>query len=159
MRVFRSTEASRLGHDVGQQRHTRVVRSEKCVALRDGCGAGMCVIAAFFARVLRMCIGCTGMGFLLVLQEVRRICKTRNQFCMTSLSPNAPGKEPVYSHESSRMTWRALPWLKGQGRKGERHRDTRSRVLARHSSLAACQLGGTVKAHIGFQGRNWPNLA
>jgi hypothetical protein len=42
----------------------------------------MCVIAAFFARVLRVCIGCIGMGFLLVLQEVRQICKTRNQFAI-----------------------------------------------------------------------------
>ena len=39
----------------------------------------MCVIAAFFARVLQMCSGRPDTGFLLICQEVREICKTRNQ--------------------------------------------------------------------------------
>ena len=37
------------------------------------------MIAAFFARVLRICLGRPGTGFLLIRQEVRTICKTRNQ--------------------------------------------------------------------------------
>src|SRR2546426_5476038 len=80
LRVFRSAEASRLSHDVSQQLHTRMVRSEKCVARRDGCGTEMGVIAVCFARGLHVCIGCAYTGLLLILQEVRRVCKTRNQF-------------------------------------------------------------------------------
>jgi len=34
LRVFRSAEASRMGQGGRQQRHTRAVRSEKCVGLR-----------------------------------------------------------------------------------------------------------------------------
>src|SRR5712692_4319880 len=43
-------------------------------------GTRMCVIAAFFARALRVCTGRACMSFFLILQEVRPICKTRNQF-------------------------------------------------------------------------------
>jgi hypothetical protein len=71
LRVFHSAEASRLGHGVSQLLHARVVRSEKCVGLRDGCGTGMCVIAAFFARVLRRCTGRACIDFLLILQEIK----------------------------------------------------------------------------------------
>jgi hypothetical protein len=78
LRVFRSAEATRLGPDGSQQRQTKVGRSEKCVALRDGYGTGIGVIAACFARVLRGYSGRACMGFLLILQEVRRVCKTRN---------------------------------------------------------------------------------
>ncbi len=85
LRVFRSAEASRLGHGVSQPLHARAVRSEKCAVLRDGCGTGMCVIAAFFACVLRRCTGRVCIDFLLILQEVRQVCKTRNQFSVMSV--------------------------------------------------------------------------
>src|SRR5713101_115292 len=48
LRVLRSAEAARIGPGVGQQRHTRAVRSEKCVRLRGRAWAGMRVIAVFF---------------------------------------------------------------------------------------------------------------
>src|SRR3989442_388536 len=48
LRVLRSAEVSRVGQGVGQQRHTRAARSEKCVVLRGRCGMGMRVNAAFF---------------------------------------------------------------------------------------------------------------
>ena len=50
------------------------------MALRDGCGTSIGVIAACFARVLRGYSGRACMGFLLILQEVRRVSKTRNKF-------------------------------------------------------------------------------
>ena len=34
LRVFRRADASRMGQGLGQQRHTKAVRSEKCVVLR-----------------------------------------------------------------------------------------------------------------------------
>src|SRR5713101_4125736 len=48
LRVLRSAEAARIGPGVGQQRHTRAVRSEKCVRLRGRAWVGMRVIAVFF---------------------------------------------------------------------------------------------------------------
>src|SRR6266849_11089817 len=48
LRVLRSAEAARIGPGVGQQRHTRAVRSEKCMRLRGRAWAGMRVIAVFF---------------------------------------------------------------------------------------------------------------
>ena len=80
LRVFRSAEAARLGPDGSQQLPTKVGRSEKCVALRDGYETGIGVIAACFTRVLRGYTGRSCIGFLLILQEVRRVCKIRNQF-------------------------------------------------------------------------------
>lgn len=80
LRVLRSAEASRFGHDGSQKRHRGAVRPEKCVALCGGCETGMYVIAAFFAHVLRGYTRRACIGFLLILQEVRRVCKTRNQF-------------------------------------------------------------------------------
>jgi hypothetical protein len=80
LRVFRSAEATRPGPDGSQQLQMQVGRLEKCVALRDGCGTSIGVIAACFARVLRGYSGRACMGFLLILQEVRRVCKTRNKF-------------------------------------------------------------------------------
>jgi hypothetical protein len=50
LRVFRSVEAARLGPDGSQQLQTKVGRSEKCVALRDGWGTSLGVIAACFTR-------------------------------------------------------------------------------------------------------------
>jgi len=41
LRVFRSAEAARLGPDGSQQLQTKVGRSEKCVALRDGWGTSL----------------------------------------------------------------------------------------------------------------------
>src|SRR6266849_5359958 len=48
LRVLRSAEAARIGPGVWQQRHTRAVRSEKCMRLRGRAWAGMRVIAVFF---------------------------------------------------------------------------------------------------------------
>src|SRR2546425_11009553 len=48
LRVLRSAEAARIGPGVWQQRHTRAVRSEKCMRLRGRTWAGMRVIAVFF---------------------------------------------------------------------------------------------------------------
>src|SRR2546425_2312833 len=48
LRVFRSAEASRISPGVGQQLHTRAVRSEKCVRLRGRAWVRMRVIAMFF---------------------------------------------------------------------------------------------------------------
>ena len=39
----------------------------------------MGVIAACFARVLRLCLGSPDTGLLCIGQEVRAMCKTRNQ--------------------------------------------------------------------------------
>src|SRR5712692_11855896 len=48
LRVFGSADASRIGRDGRQQRHTRAVRSEKCMVLRGRAWDGNAVIAAFF---------------------------------------------------------------------------------------------------------------
>ena len=80
LQVFRSADAARFGHGGSRQLQTRAVRSEKGMALRSGYGMEMCVIAAFFARVLRGYTGRACIGFLSLLQEVRAICKTCNQF-------------------------------------------------------------------------------
>jgi hypothetical protein len=48
LRVFGNAEASRMGQGVGQQRHTRAVRSEKWRDSVVAYGAGMRVIAPFF---------------------------------------------------------------------------------------------------------------
>ena len=94
LRVYRSAEAARLGPDGSQQLQTKVGRSEKCVALRDGCGTSIGVIAACFARVLRGYSGRACMGFLLILQEVRRVCKTRNKFM--AKPPHTGGEMRVF---------------------------------------------------------------
>jgi hypothetical protein len=56
----------------------------------------MCVITAFFARVLRMCLGRPYTGFLLIRQEVRAICKTRNQLIWQRALP-LPAKAGWYA--------------------------------------------------------------
>ena len=48
LRVFRSAEAARLGPGVGQQRHTRAVRSKKWWDSVAAYGVGMHMIATFF---------------------------------------------------------------------------------------------------------------
>jgi len=48
LRVFRSAEAARLGPNGSQQLQTKVGRSEKCVAFRNGYETGIGVIAAYF---------------------------------------------------------------------------------------------------------------
>jgi len=67
----------------------------------------MCVIAAFFARVLRICLGRPGTGFLLIRQEVRTICKTRNQLLLSesNLAP-VPFHHPFSNQGVNR-------WLQG----------------------------------------------
>jgi hypothetical protein len=80
LRVFRSAAASRIGPSIGQQRHTRAVWSEKCVGLRgrawDGHARDRCV----FWPVRFVCTDLACISFLPLLQEVRSIYKTRNQF-------------------------------------------------------------------------------
>ena len=44
----------------------------------------MCVIAAFFAHVFRISLGRPCTDFLFIRQEVRAICKTRNQLLVKS---------------------------------------------------------------------------
>jgi hypothetical protein len=70
----------RLGHGGRHVRQTGAMRSEKCVARRGRAWDGMRVIAVCFTRALQRCAGRTNMRFLLILQEVRAIGKTRNQF-------------------------------------------------------------------------------
>jgi len=48
LRVSGHTEASRMGHGVGQQRHTRAEWSEKWRDSMAAYGVGMRVIATFF---------------------------------------------------------------------------------------------------------------
>ena len=60
----------------------RAGRSEKYVALQDGWETGMGVIAVGFARVLRLCLGSPDTGLLRICQEVRAMCKTRNQLSL-----------------------------------------------------------------------------
>jgi hypothetical protein len=84
LRVFRSAEASRVGQGGRQQRHTRAVRSEKwgnSVAER---GTGMRVIAAFFSPCAPDAPTSHVSVFVPLFQEVRPICKTRNQFTATN---------------------------------------------------------------------------
>ena len=54
----------------------------------------MGVIAAFFARLLRMCPGHLFTGFLLIRQEVRAIFKTCNQL-ITSSCGGADAGDPL----------------------------------------------------------------
>jgi hypothetical protein len=70
----------RLGHGGRHARQTGAMRSEKCVAHRSRAWDVMRVIAVCFTRALQRCAGRTNMRFLLILQEVRAIGKTRNQF-------------------------------------------------------------------------------
>src|SRR5713101_10203374 len=79
LRVFRCAVATRRGLGVRQVRQTSVVRSEKCVACRGSTQDGMRLIPACFAHVLQRWIRRVYMRFLLILQEVRAIGKTRNQ--------------------------------------------------------------------------------
>lgn len=95
LRVFSSAEASRLGHGVSQQQHTRAMRLEKCVALCGGYRAGMYMIAAFFARVLCVYTRRACIDFLRIFQEVRLVCKTRNQFTRTPAT--SPDTKPSRS--------------------------------------------------------------
>jgi hypothetical protein len=70
----------RLGHGGRHARQTGAMRSEKCVARHSRAWDGMRVIAVCFTRALQRCAGRTNRRFLLILQEVRAIGKTRNQF-------------------------------------------------------------------------------
>jgi hypothetical protein len=70
----------RLGHGGRQARQTGAMRSEKCVARRGRAWDSRRVIAVYFARALYRGPSRTNMRFLLILQPVRAIGKTRNQF-------------------------------------------------------------------------------
>jgi hypothetical protein len=76
---FLERAAPRRGHQGSQRRHARAERSEKGVVLQDRSGMKLCVITAFFARALQMCLDRPCTRFLLIRQEVRAIGKTRNQ--------------------------------------------------------------------------------
>ncbi len=110
----------RLGHGGRHARQTGAMRSEKCVARRGRAWDGMRVIAACFTRLLQRCAGRTNMRFLLILQEVRAIGKTRNQFLVNcrALVPKAcafSGVSTPYSRTftalPSRSTLRVSPSL------------------------------------------------
>ena len=79
LRVFRSGDALRVGHGGRQARQTEAMRSEKCVVRCGRTWDGMRVIAVCFTRTLQRCACPTNTHFLLILQEVKRIAKTRNQ--------------------------------------------------------------------------------
>ena len=79
LRVFRSGDALRVGHGGRQARQTEAMRSEKCVVRYGRTWDGMRVIAVCFTRTLQRCACPTNTHFLLILQEVQRIAKTRNQ--------------------------------------------------------------------------------
>src|SRR5438552_17803420 len=65
-----------------QARQRGAIRSERCVARRDRAWDGMRVITVYFARALPKCAGHANMRFLLILQQVLEIGKTRNQFLL-----------------------------------------------------------------------------
>ena len=79
-RVLRSAEASRIGPGVGQQRHTRAVRAEKCVGLRSRAWDENVRDRWVFWPMRSLCTDRACIRFLPRLQEVRSIYKTRNQF-------------------------------------------------------------------------------
>src|SRR5882724_7394577 len=80
LRVFRSVDAMRLGYGGRHARQTGAMLSEKCAARRGRAWDGMRVSTICFTRALQRCAGRTNMRFLFILQEVRAIGKTRNQF-------------------------------------------------------------------------------
>src|SRR5437870_3655782 len=110
LRVFRSTGASYIGHRRRQQRHTRVVWSEKC---RELCGTvwhKMQAIAGFFASGARAALLVHGACFLPLLQEVSSMCKTRNQLYVIN-SARWYLYAYNHSHEERRRGCSCLPLL------------------------------------------------
>src|SRR6266446_2218052 len=83
LRVFRSVNAVRLPHGVGQERETTTGQSEKCVAPRGSEDDEMRMITATFVRVLQRSTGSLCMHFHLIFQEVRPVRKTCNQFILS----------------------------------------------------------------------------
>jgi hypothetical protein len=79
-RVFRSPDAAHPGHGVGQERQTRAVPSEKCVARRGSAEDAIRLRTASFPRALQRETGRHRMRFLPILQEVKPSSNTRNQF-------------------------------------------------------------------------------
>jgi hypothetical protein len=69
----------RVGHGGHRARQTEAIRSEKCVVRCGRTWDGMRVIAGGFPRTLQRCSCPTSTYFLLILQEVNGIVKTRNQ--------------------------------------------------------------------------------
>jgi hypothetical protein len=72
----------RLGYGGRHARQTGAMLSEKCAARRGRAWDGMRVSTVCFTRALQRSAGRTNMRFLFILQEVRAIGKTRNQFCL-----------------------------------------------------------------------------
>ncbi len=69
----------RVGHGGHHARQTEAMRSEKCVIRCGRTWDSMRVIAGGFPRTLQRCACPTNTYFLLILQEVNGIVKTRNQ--------------------------------------------------------------------------------
>src|SRR6266446_10689429 len=65
-------------------------------------GNGHGGITAFFAPILRVCTGHACIGFLLILHEVRLVCKPRNQFHLTS-SSHPISYHPTWTSEPLRL--------------------------------------------------------
>jgi hypothetical protein len=69
----------RVGHGGHRARQTEAMRSEKCVVRCGRTWDGMRVIAGGFPRTLQRCACLIKTYFLIILQEVKGIVKTRNQ--------------------------------------------------------------------------------
>src|SRR6266446_6165420 len=85
VRVFRHADASRLGADRRHERQPRAVPSAPWVARRGGAEDGIGVIVACWARTLHGCRGRAYRRVRLIRQEVRAMCKTRNQVHSTHI--------------------------------------------------------------------------
>lgn len=69
-----------MGQGGGQQLYRRAVRSEQCVGPRSGEANGNARARRGFLPVHFLGTGFAHISFLLILQEVSLIYKTRNQF-------------------------------------------------------------------------------
>ena len=99
----------RLGDGGRHARQTGAMLSEKCVARRGRAWDGMRVSTVCFTRALQRCAGRTNMHFLFILQEVRAIGKTRNQF---RIKPHShPGRTTACVHPRHGCVVR-LNWLR-----------------------------------------------
>ena len=90
-----------LGHGGGQERQTRAVQPEECVARRGSVEDDMRMLTASFTRALQRQTGRVYMCFLSILQEVKPMSKTRNQF-VHCISPAA---FTVHSADEYRREW------------------------------------------------------
>ena len=144
LRVLRSAEAARIGPGVGQQRHTRAVRSEKCVRLRGRAWAGMRVIAVFFgpcapdvltahgsvfSHNFKRLDRCTKLATSSFLGATGDLPRNGGQCCFGCVQQGDPLAMPCLGHEGvvtgHQPLARKLPrgdlrqWLVGQQRQGE----------------------------------------